>query len=227
MRGFVVAAALLAGSLAGCATTDPVEYPRTSRPYTWTPQRREPPPQAATSPPSRPAPRYKKSPYVKSWFPRGRPISRRWNTIVIHHSATDKGGATVFDRYHRRRGWDELAYHFVIGNGTDTPDGYVEVGPRWHKQKHGAHCKTPDNYYNEHGIGICLVGNFNETRPTPKQLESLRQLVRFLSDQCGIPTSQVTTHGAITRKTQCPGRHFPLSALRRSLSRPASATSLP
>jgi hypothetical protein len=133
----------------------------------------------------------------------------------------------AFDRYHRKKGWDELGYHFVIGNGTNTPDGYIEVGARWHKQKHGAHCKTPSNYYNEHGIGICLVGNFNKTRPTPRQLASLERLVRFLSHRCGISVRQITTHAAVTHKTQCPGRYFSLAALQRSLSRPATATSYP
>ena len=47
--------------------------------------------------------------------------------IVIHHSATDRGGAKAFDEYHRKKnGWDELGYHFVIGNGTDTPDGCAD-----------------------------------------------------------------------------------------------------
>src|SRR5579863_9129173 len=47
--------------------------------------------------------------------------SDRWQCIVIHHSASDVGGAERFDRWHRAKGWDELGYHFVIGNGTDTP----------------------------------------------------------------------------------------------------------
>jgi N-acetyl-anhydromuramyl-L-alanine amidase AmpD len=93
----------------------------------------------------------------------------------------------------------------------------VEVGSRWHKQKHGAHCKTPDNYYNDHGIGICLVGNFNATRPTARQYASLQQLVRFLARECRIPPDRVTTHKAVARKTQCPGRNFELASLRRAL----------
>ncbi len=163
-----------------------------------------------------------------SWYPRGRRISPRWTHIVLHHSATGTGGATRFDKHHRlNNGWDELGYHFVIGNGTDTPDGYVEVGPRWNKQKHGAHCKTPGNYYNEHGIGICLVGDFTTTRPTPKQLASLERLVRFLCDKCGIPPRRVTTHGALKRTTRCPGRYFALEALRQTLASPPSATIMP
>ena len=33
-------------------------------------------------------------------------------------------------RMDQAKGWDELGYHFVIGNGTDTRDGQVEVGSR-------------------------------------------------------------------------------------------------
>ena len=163
----------------------------------------------------------------QAWMPDSGRISPRWTTIVIHHSATANGGAKVFDRYHRKRGWDELGYHFVIGNGSYSPDGYVEVGSRWHKQKHGAHCKTPSNYYNEHGIGVCLVGNFNEAKPTSHQHATLERLVRFLCAACRIPPSRVTTHHHLNRKTECPGRHFSLSALRRSLNTPVTATSMP
>jgi len=151
------------------------------------------------------------------WYPQGRPISPRWTTIVIHHSATDRGSASLFDRDHKGRGWDELGYHFVIGNGHGSGDGQIEVGARWHAQKHGAHCKTPDNYFNEHGIGICLVGDFTKVRPTPRQMASLQQLVGFLSNRCGIRPERVTTHGAVTGRTACPGRLFPLQSVRRTL----------
>ncbi len=151
-------------------------------------------------------------------MPSGGRISSRWRTIVIHHSGTKAGGASSFDRYHReKRGWDELGYHFVIGNGTSTTDGMVEVGPRWRKQKHGAHCKTPNNYFNDHGIGICLVGDFTVSRPTAKQLASLDNLLRFLCTKAEIPYSRVTSHGEVSRKTRCPGRHFPMATLRRAL----------
>ena len=55
--------------------------------------------------------------------------SRRWQYIVIHHSATHGGGAKSFDSMHRGNGWDELGYHFVVGNGTDTGDGTVRGRP--------------------------------------------------------------------------------------------------
>ena len=142
----------------------------------------------------------------------------RWTCIVIHHSASAVGDAAQFDRQHRKQGWDELGYHFVIGNGTGASrDGQVEVGPRWGSQKHGAHCKTPGGYYNEHGIGICLVGNFDNGPPGERQMRSLDRLVRFLCREFDIGPSQILTHGGVTGETACPGKHFDVEVVRRAV----------
>jgi hypothetical protein len=165
--------------------------------------------------------------HAQGWFPRRAAISPRWTTIVIHHSATDRGNAEVFDSAHRARGWDELGYHFVIGNGSDSPEGSVEVGPRWRKQKHGAHCRTDDNYFNEHGIGICLVGDFSHEPPSLAQMRSLHQLLRFLMIACDIPAERITSHRCVTHKTACPGACFPLTAVRAEMAAPITASHLP
>jgi hypothetical protein len=152
-----------------------------------------------------------------NWMPT-QGIRRQWTDIVIHHSGSDAGSAASFDRYHRDvNRWDELGYHFVIGNGTETSDGYVEVGPRWQKQKWGAHCKTPGNHYNNHGVGICLVGDFSRSKPSRAQLDSLDRLLRFLTERCHIPVNHIQGHGSITGRTECPGRQFPLASVKRDL----------
>lgn len=163
----------------------------------------------------------------RSWLPPGG-IRDRWETIVIHHSGSVTGNAASFDRYHRNvRHWDELGYHFVIGNGHGSGDGEIEVGSRWAKQKHGAHCKTPDNYYNAHGIGICLVGDFRLAPPTPAQLSSLTRLVRFLMRECDVPPERVVTHRDVTGKTICPGAMFPLYTLRQRVLASGRVGALP
>lgn len=154
------------------------------------------------------------------WMPKVK--SNRWTYIVIHHSASKAGGADRFDDWHRQKGWDELGYHFVVGNGSDTADGQVEVGPRWVAQKHGAHCKTKNEYYNQHGIGVCLVGNFDLHPPAEGQLQSLRRLVGFLSREFDIPPDRILTHGGVTGQTHCPGKHFDVEALRNSIRRSPS-----
>jgi N-acetyl-anhydromuramyl-L-alanine amidase AmpD len=133
---------------------------------------------------------------------------------VIHHSATSNGSAAKFDRDHRAKGWDELGYHFVIGNGNGSGNGQVEVGSRWPRQKWGAHAKTPDNRFNEYGIGICLVGNFDVSRPTPQQQQSLARLVAYLMQTYNIPADRVIGHRD-AKSTACPGRNFSIPWLRR------------
>jgi len=133
---------------------------------------------------------------------------RDWRYIVIHHSASASGSAAEFDKYHReKRRWENgLGYHFVIGNGNGTPDGKIEIGNRWINQINGAHAGVEE--YNHYGIGICLVGNFNESYPTAAQMESLSTLVGYLQDRCRIPSEKVIMHRHC-RQTDCPGRKFP------------------
>ena len=140
--------------------------------------------------------------------PRWEPAAYRpWRLIVIHHSAGRSGNAALFDQWHRDRGWDGLGYHFVIDNGNGGPDGFVEVGRRWAVQKWGSHTgNTPDNEYNNFGIGICLVGDFTVDEPTPSQLASLRKLVVFLAERYDIGPGRVVTHrDAPSATTSCPG----------------------
>jgi len=154
---------------------------------------------------------------MAGWVPSGG-ISNRWECVVIHHSDSDKSTPQGMRAWHLQRGWDALGYHFVIGNGVGYPDGKVFVGERWTRQMHGAHCKTPGNHYNDHGIGVCLIGNLDAHPPTAKQLQALSRLVSFLSGHCGIPTSKILTHGGVTHKTACPGKCFNLSGLVRQMS---------
>ena len=153
-----------------------------------------------------------------AWEPQA--TERPWRWIVIHHSATDSGSAAAFDAFHRNgRHWDELGYHFVIGNGGGASDGAVEVGSRWPKQKWGAHCRVGDNEeYNYFGIGICLVGNFDKRRPSEAQMQSLARLVDYLAARYKIDAAHIIGHGSVG-DTRCPGHGFPMSDLQTRLKR--------
>ncbi len=134
------------------------------------------------------------------------PLRRDWRYIVVHHSASSAGSARTFHQAHRKRGWDGLGYDFVIGNGNGSPDGRVEVGYRWREQKVGAHAGV--DYMNQHGVGICLVGNFDLDAPTHAQIRALTRLCNFLGEYCGIPPENLRLHRDL-KTTACPGRHFP------------------
>jgi LysM repeat protein len=139
---------------------------------------------------------------------------RDWEYIVVHHSGTSGGNAKVFDYYHsEERGMENgMAYHFVIGNGTDSGDGQIEVGRRWLKQIQGGHLAS--EMLNEISIGICLVGDFSRSRVGPRQTASLIELVQYLRKMMPEDRLKFRLHREInTRPTECPGRLFPARAL--------------
>jgi hypothetical protein len=140
---------------------------------------------------------------------------RRWQFIVVHNSGTRQGNARAFDYYHRhvRRMPNGLAYHFVIGNGTSTGNGEIEVGDRWRRQINGGHVHS--DYLNNISLGICLVGDFNRDQPTRAQLESCEELIRYLRERCGrvdrndIPVRPHREMNPPRWPTDCPGDVFP------------------
>jgi len=149
----------------------------------------------------------------RDWAPQVPP--RAWRWIVIHHSASEAGSMAVFDKEHRAKGWDGVGYHFVIGNGSNSGDGQIEVTPRWPVQKWGAHAKTLDNRFNEYGIGICMVGNFDVERPTPAQVRSLTRLTAYLMQTYHISPQNVLGHRD-TKPTDCPGKFVNVGIIRQA-----------
>lgn len=151
---------------------------------------------------------------LKEWPVDAEP--RGWKYIVIHHSATSFGNVPQIDAAHRQQldangvPWRGVGYHFVIGNGDGMPDGTIEPTFRWKEQTNGAHAGVGS--FNELGIGICLIGNFEETQPTAKQLASARKLVAALKTGFHIDNDRVLRHGDL-KPTACPGVHFSLEAI--------------
>lgn len=148
------------------------------------------------------------------------PVKRgRWQYIVVHNSGTKQGNARVFENYHRnvRRMQNGLAYHFVIGNGTSSGDGEIEVGSRWTKQINGGHVAS--DYLNNIALGICLVGDYNRQSPTEAQLAALDELIRYLRGRVGKTKGKISivkAHREINPKpTDCPGDRFPYRWLHR------------
>jgi len=140
----------------------------------------------------------------------------RWQYIVAHHSAIERGNAAIYDRNHRRRGMvNGLAYHFVIGNGSDSGNGEIEIGTRWAAQHAGGHVRNSN--VNEHGIGICLVGNFETRRPSGRQLAALVALIEHLQGEVLRHPTRFAVHREIdgVNHTLCPGRFFPTREMHR------------
>lgn len=97
--------------------------------------------------------------------------------IAIHCTATREGreySAETIRGWHKRQGWSDIGYHFVIGL-----DGTVERGRPEHVT--GSHVKG----FNTGSIGIVYVGGLDvqgkakDTR-TPAQKRAMADLVRAL-----------------------------------------------
>lgn len=142
-----------------------------------------------------------------------------WQKIIIHHSAsptevqrlgkTIKVDSAMIRNWHKTKGWSDIGYHFVI-----MPDGRCENGRPLDRA--GAHCKSSQR--NFIGIGICLVGNFSETKVPGPQFDGLvNKVVQLLKAyQLGIQAVELhrDVPGAVT---ECPGRCFPENLLRNKL----------
>ena len=179
-----------------------------STPEKANPQKAEPP-----APAKSPASDLIFIPPVKTLIDSAKPKLRDWEYIVVHHSGTSGGNARIFDAYHKQRGMENgMAYHFVIGNGSDSGDGQIEVGQRWLRQIQGGHLASES--LNEIAIGICLVGDFSNHRPDPRQTAALIELVQYLRKLQPESRLKFRLHREInTKPTECPGKLFPAPAI--------------
>jgi hypothetical protein len=143
-----------------------------------------------------------------------------WRWLVIHHSATREGDTERFDAEQRRdRGWEGIGYHFVIGNGNGMPLGAIDPTWRWWRQYHGAHAgsEPAQHPYNLDGIGICLVGDYEQDQPDPLLLAQTARLCALLIrhvPSLGGPQCIIGHRDVPGKETLCPGRNLHLDQLR-------------
>lgn len=124
---------------------------------------------------------------------------RPWNRIILHHSGSNRCTVEGITDWHvNKLGWSAMGYHFIV-----LRDGSLHVGERWRLQREGAHCKGA----NEDAIGICLIGNFDESPAPDAQRAAAAALVELLRAELGIAKEHVTDHRD-HRATACPGKHF-------------------
>jgi hypothetical protein len=168
------------------------------------------------------------TPAVRAEIDRAPVLAHRWRYIVVHNSGTRQGNAKAFDYYHLhiRRMPNGLAYHFVIGNGTSSGDGQIEIGNRWRRQINGGHVHS--DYLNSIALGICLVGDFNRDLPSERQLGATEELIRYLRQRVG----KIDRYWAIVKahreinpprwSTDCPGGRFPYRWLHGRFDQPGT-----
>ncbi len=141
-------------------------------------------------------------------------MNNKFEYIIIHHSASEWGSAREIRRWHLKKGWINIGYHFVILNGQMLPDfkliclsGSIELGRDLDGDQFvednevGAHALG----YNFNSIGVCGIGN---KAWTFSQEASLIVLCRQLMEHFNISVLNVRGHNETeagkASKTICP-----------------------
>lgn len=130
------------------------------------------------------------------------PFSR----ITIHHQGAGAAGSrhensaaadidAIFGG-HRRLGYADIGYHFVIDY-----DGRIWEGRSLAYA--GAHVAGQ----NDDNIGILALGNFNRQKPSAAALASLKGLVAALEKQYSIQPDRLFGHRELGA-SDCPGKHL-------------------
>lgn len=138
------------------------------------------------------------------------PIPRRMDRMLpvrrltVHHDGmppvdlrTSKDVAARIDlirRAHQGRGWGDIGYHYIV-----DPMGNVWEGRplRWQ----GAHVAGN----NQGNLGVMVLGNFQQQRPTNAQLDALDRFIAAQLSARRLRVSNVYTHQEFA-PTECPGR---------------------
>ena len=128
--------------------------------------------------------------------------------IVVHHSESPGGGVEFVRRVHvRERGYADIGYHYIIGNGIAwgglpaLAEGATASGRDVIYQ--GAHCRG----HNADSIGVCLIGSFDHSEPTRLQIDALIGLLADLCRRYRLPVEEIYPHSRLC-STRCPGDHL-------------------
>ncbi len=114
------------------------------------------------------------------------PVAKgRWRFIYIHHSRTATGDAVSLSQQ------SGTADHFVIGNGDGCIDGEIQMTQAWNHQESITTPPQGATQMDPGCISICLVGDFDSSKPTETQQRRLGQLVGTLQSRLQIPAGDV------------------------------------
>lgn len=122
--------------------------------------------------------------------------------VTLHHTDEYPGMRGLPDdqvvqnicNYHRRLGWADIGYHYLVGR-----DGRIYEGRRVDRQ--GAHAGGDNN---RHNLGISLIGNFEQQLPGSAQLQATRGLLQQQLAHYGLPRKRLLGHREWS-PTVCPG----------------------
>lgn len=135
--------------------------------------------------------------------------------IILHHSLTTDSGTVSWNairKYHvETLGWKDIGYQFgieLVGNRYEVLVGRM-------MNEIGAHTVGQ----NSNSIGICFVGNFDDTEVPVEQWALGVRLVRCLCQVFGIQSNEIHGHKEYAVKS-CPGKLFDVWRFRSDVMNP-------
>lgn len=134
--------------------------------------------------------------------------------IVIHHTAAEEKDTEQIRRYHLNNGWRDIGYDFIIERNGKTVEGRS-------LSIQGAHAGV--TYYNQHAIGVAVIGNLSKREIFTPQLDALVILLYNLLIKFNIPSKNIVLHREI-KATECPGVFFPKEKVLENLAKMISSS---
>lgn len=131
--------------------------------------------------------------------------------IVIHHCQREIDSPEEIKKRHiHNRGWEDIGYHWLIGNKNPL----VENGKLYKGRDEkfiGAHVKM----HNKNSIGVCLIGNLDKKPLTKKQIQTLIKFLKEKIKEYKISIKNIKGHREFSRVTKtCPGKFVNMDVIR-------------
>ena len=160
-------------------------------------------------------------------------VKKQWQSLIVHCSAvrdniiiSDFDAIRKFHKSYRYQGniinrveankimasgkkvvfpWQEIGYHIVI----EYMNGGIVIKLGRSLESSGAHCTGQNGV----AIGICVVGDFNETEPNAETYETLAEVIELLVKHNSVKLDKVYPHSFFATWKSCPGKKFLMSKL--------------
>lgn len=123
--------------------------------------------------------------------------------IALHHTEAPRlvTWASVA-AYHVSKGWPGIAYHI----GVRDVGGRCVVNLLNPPEVRSYHAHTVGN---DHGLAVCVAGQFDTDKPTAAELDALQRIVAVVRRWATWRRLLVIGHGQVPgNDTSCPGRHL-------------------
>lgn len=117
--------------------------------------------------------------------------------LVVHHSAGNNADTNyinivrnIYLLHTQTNGWDDIGYNFLVAPNGVIFNGRDPQGVADDDNILGAHfCGK-----NQNTMGVCMMGNFMDVRPTAKAIFSLKYLLAWKLKKDGIDAFGQTKH---------------------------------